>query len=65
MRATTTQRLTAAAVASLALFGAACSDDAQDEMGELGEEVEQDVENGAEDLGDAAEGQDDAEGEDG
>lgn len=58
MRATTTQRLTAATIASLAIFGAACSDDAQDEMGDLGEEVEQDVEDGAEDLDDAAEGQD-------
>lgn len=41
-----------ATVASLGLAGAACSDDTREELGDLGDAVEQDVEEGVDEVGD-------------
>ncbi len=49
MRRTMTQKMTvASAIAGLALFGAACDDGVEDEVGDVGEEIEQEVDEGAE-----------------
>lgn len=49
MRRTMTQKITvASAIAGLALFGAACDDDVEDEVGDVGEEIEQEVGEGDE-----------------
>ncbi len=47
MRRTLTQRTTvAAAIAGLALFGAACDDGVEEEVGDVGDEIEQEVDEG-------------------
>ncbi len=49
MRRTMTQKLTvASAIAGLALFGAACDQDIEDEVGDVGEEIEQEIDGGDE-----------------
>lgn len=53
MRRTMTRKMTiAATIAGLALFGAACEDDIEGEVGDVGEEIEQEVGEGGEGEGD-------------
>ena len=55
MRTTTARKLTAATVAGLALFGAACDDAVEEDLGDIGNEVEEEVEQGVDDAADEAE----------
>ncbi len=50
MRHPTVKRLTAATIAGLALLGTACSEDTRDEIGDVGEEMQEDVEEGVESI---------------
>jgi hypothetical protein len=54
MRTSTSTRLTAATVAALALFGAACDDDVEEDLGDIGDAVESEVEQGVDEAADAA-----------
>ena len=51
MRHRTAKKITAATIAGLALLGTACDEGVEDEVSDVGDEVEQEVEEGVEDEG--------------
>ena len=57
MRPATRKFVATSALASLALFGAACDDAVEEDMGDIGNEVESEVEQGVDDAADEAEGE--------